>query len=86
MGSITKTDGRHRVDDIFYMIGKISFFPVCLFGIWFAVNGYASLPGVWGNTGFFPLFPRRILGEYPLKSGRGLRRGGIFPFYGTVVL
>ena len=50
MGSITKTDGRYRVDDIFYLIGKISFFPVCLFGIWFAVNGYENYGGLFECT------------------------------------
>ena len=47
MRSTIKMNRHCRADDIFYLIGKIILFPVCLFGLWFGQNGYESYKGLF---------------------------------------
>lgn len=72
MNFTTKTKGTYRVDDFFYLVGKIIFIPVCLFGFWFAKDGYDGYqelfacsiremsglpcPGCGGTRAFYHLF------------------------------
>lgn len=84
MSSIIKTGRHYRVDDVFYLIGKIILLPVCLFGLWFAHNGYESYsglfecairrmsgfpcPGCGGTRAFYHLFRGELWESFRLNS------------------
>lgn len=56
MNSTLKTRHKYQVDDVFYLIGKIIFLPVLLFGFWFADHGYMD------HSGLFECTLRRVSG------------------------
>lgn len=71
-----KKDGKYRVDELFYLIGKIIFIPFVFFGFWFAGSGYEAYgshitcairdlcglpcPGCGGTRAFYYLFQGNI--------------------------
>ena len=71
-----KRDGKYRVDELFYLFGKIIFIPFCLFGFWFAGSGFEAYgshitcairdlcglpcPGCGGTRAFYYLFRGNI--------------------------
>ena len=83
MHSIIKTGRRCRVDDVFYLIGKIALVPVCIFGVWFAQSGYEShkglfecairkmsgfpCPGCGGTRAFYHLFRGEFIESFRLN-------------------
>ena len=68
---------KYRVDEFFYIIGKIIFIPLFLFGMWFAKGGYESssplfecalrrmsglpCPGCGGTRAFYHLFHGELI-------------------------
>lgn len=83
MSSIIKVNRHCRVDDVFYLIGKIILLPVCLFGLWFGQNGYEDhkglfecalrkmsgfpCPGCGGTRAFYHLFRGELLESFRLN-------------------
>lgn len=77
MNLIIKKAGKYQVDDVFYLIGKMIFIPVMLFGLWFARNGFSDYgelfeceirrisglpcPGCGGTRAFYHLFRGEII-------------------------
>lgn len=48
MNSTTKMNAHNKIrtDGFFYQLGKIVWFPFCVFGIWFAKGGYEKYAGI----------------------------------------
>lgn len=56
MNCIKQPLAKYRVDEVFYLIGKIIFIPLFLFGIWFSREGFES------NSQLFECSLRKISG------------------------
>ena len=69
-----------RVDEVFYQIGKVIWFPFCAAGLWFAQSGYEKFgyltacairrmcglpcPGCGGTRAFYFLFRGEIIKSF----------------------
>lgn len=83
MNLTIKMAGKYQVDDVFYLIGKVAFVPVILFGFWFARNGFINYgglfecemrrisgfpcPGCGGTRAFYHLFRGEIAQSFRLN-------------------
>lgn len=83
MSSTIKIRQKYQVDDVFYMIGKMIFLPVLLFGFWFADHGFMDhsglfectlrrvsglpCPGCGGTRAFYHLFRGEIVQSFRLN-------------------
>ena len=83
MNSTDKMMHKYQVDEVFYVIGKIIFLPVLLFGFWFADHGFAEYkklfecvfwrstglpcPGCGGTRAFYYLFRGEVVQSFVLN-------------------
>lgn len=83
MSSTIKIRQKYQVDDVFYIIGKIIFLPMLLFGFWFADHGFSDYselfectfrrvmglpcPGCGGTRAFYHLFRGEIAQSFRLN-------------------
>ena len=79
-----KREGKYRVDELFYLLGKMIFLPFCLFGFWFAGGGFETCgdiftcairdlcglpcPGCGGTRAFYYLFRGDFLNSLRMNA------------------
>ena len=72
----TKPRRQYRVDEVFYLMGKLIFIPFCVFGIWFSYKGFDLL-----GDSFFCTF-KKVTG-FPCP-GCGGTRAFVYLFQGDI--